>query len=425
MKRKEFLRNSAVVMLPALLNGFSVKAFGNHPLLQAALHNRADDSDRVLVIIQLFGGNDGLNTVIPVSHYRNYYHARPNIAIAEQKILSLKGVDSVGLHPSLSGLRDIYNEGKLAILHSVGYENPNFSHFRSSDIWMSASQSDQTLNTGWAARYLDELYPGYPAGYPGSSMQDPLAIQIGTATSFTFQGYRSPMGVNISNPENVYDLSHGFNDPVPATGAGEKLGFIREIAAKSQSYSQVIKAAADKVTLQKEYPDNNSLATQLKIVARLIKGGLKTKVYLVSYDGFDTHAQQVMAGDTAVGRHADLLKTVGDAIKAFQLDLEWLNIHRNVTGMTFSEFGRRISSNDSLGTDHGAAAPLFVFGAAVKGNMYGTPPEIADTVTNDDNIPMQIDFRQVYASLLEQWMTVPIPVSDKILSRQFQALKLF
>lgn len=194
------------------------------------------------------------------------------------------------------------------------------------------------------------------------------------------------------------------------------------MAEQSQAYSQVIKKAADRVALQAEYPGNNSLAGQLKIIARLIKCELKTKIYLASFDGFDTHAQQVNQGDTSTGMHADLLKTVGDAIMAFQKDLEFLHIKDRVLGMTFSEFGRRIASNDSLGTDHGSAAPLFIFGSKAKGNIYGKGPEIPGKVTHDNNLSMQTDFRAVYASVLSDWMRVSKQDITNLLFKEFESL---
>lgn len=215
---------------------------------------------------------------------------------------------------------------------------------------------------------------------------------------------------------------NGFSDTAPKTNGGKQLDFIRMVAQQSQAYSQVIKKAADRVTIQAEYPVNNPLAAQLKIIARLIKSDLKTKVYLASFDGFDTHAQQVNARDTSTGRHADLLKTVGDAVLAFQNDLEFLQIQDRVLGMTFSEFGRRIASNDSLGTDHGAAAPLFVFGSKVKGNIYGENPEIQSKVTLEDNLPMQTDFRRVYASVLQDWMKLSKEKISEILFKDYGSL---
>lgn len=424
MKRRKFITNTSAVILPALLNGFSVKIMGRENIFSSLLNYADEDSDRVLVLVQLFGGNDGLNTVIPIDNYSNYYKARKNIAIAENKILPVAGTKTFGFHPVLSGFRDLYNDGKLAILQSVGYPSPNYSHFRSSDIWMSGSDATQSLNTGWAGRYLNHLHPQYPDGYPNEKVQDPLAIQIGTATSFVFQGNKSPMAVNIADPENVYNLLNGFTDRAPQTNGGRQLDFIRLVAQQSQAYSQVIKKAAGRVTSQTEYPGNNSLAAQLKIIARLIKSGLKTKIYLASFDGFDTHAQQVNSIDTSTGRHADLLKTVGDAIKAFQNDLEFLQIQDRVIGMTFSEFGRRIASNDSLGTDHGAAAPLFVFGTKLRGNIYGISPEIPGNATHEDNLAMQTDFRKVYSTLLGDWMQVSKPELIQMLYKDYGTIPI-
>jgi uncharacterized protein (DUF1501 family) len=424
MKRRNFITNTSAVMLPALLNGFGVKVLGKENMLSSLLAGSGVETDRVLVLIQLFGGNDGLNTVIPINNYRNYYNARKNIAIEENKILRVNNNGDFGFHPVLTGFRELYNEGKFAILQSVGYPIPNFSHFTSSDIWMSGSDDSKSFNTGWAGRYLNHSHPDYPVNYPNEQSTDPLAIQIGTATSFVFQGNRSPMGVNIADPQNVYDLVNGFNDPVPETNGGHQLDFIRVLAKQTHTYSQVIRKAADKPVLQSIYPGNNSLGAQLKIIAKLIKSGLKTKIYLASFDGFDTHGQQVNPGDTATGRHADLLRTVGDAVKAFQNDLEFLHIQDRVLGMTFSEFGRRIASNDSFGTDHGAAAPLFIFGSKVKGNIYGKNPEIPDIVTHQDNLVMQTDFRKIYSTVLHDWMQVPGPQLIQMLYKDYGSLPI-
>lgn len=425
MKRRDFLRNGVpMAVLPALFGSIGVKAFGKTNMIDSLLRVTGTDNDHVLVIVQLFGGNDGLNTVIPLDVYSNYHNARPNIAIPENNVLRLDGTLRTGLHPSLTGLRDLYNNGKLAILQSVGMPDPSYSHFRASDIWESGSDSTQTLSTGWAGRYLSYEYPNYPVGYPNATVTDPLAIQVGAANSFALQGPAMPMGINIEDPSNVYNLTNGFTDALPGEHAGTALDFIRTIAQQTQTYSQVISAASDSVTQQAAYPVDNYLGEQLKIVARLIKGGLKTRVYMVSCDGFDTHSSQVVAGATTTGRHAVLLKEVGDAIKAFQNDLQFLGVEDKVMGMTFSEFGRRIKSNDSSGTDHGAAAPLFVFGKKVQGGILGDSPNIPATVTDEDNVPMQIDFRSVYSSVLQDWMCVPAQELNGMLLRNYQALPL-
>jgi uncharacterized protein (DUF1501 family) len=407
MKRREFLGKSAAVTLPALISGYSVKAFNENSPLVKALIGSTTDTDHVLVIVQLSGGNDGLNMVIPISTYSLYNAARTNIAIPEPKILKLNGYDKTGLHPSMTGLQTMYNESKLKVIQAVGYPTPNFSHFRATDIWMTASNSNQEVYTGWAGRYLNYEYPNFPNGYPNASMTDPLAIQIGSTASLTTQGPSVNLAMSITSATSFYQLINGTSDPVPATKAGKELSYVRNVAKQTQQYASTITAAAAKVTVQNPYPTNNSLADQLKIVARLVKGGLKTRVYMVSFGGFDTHSLQTTVADTTVGSHAVLLGKVSDAIKAFQDDLVYLGMEDRVVGMTFSEFGRRIKSNASTGTDHGAASPLFVFGKPVQAGVLGDNPTIPTVATVNDNVPMQYDFRSIYATLLEKWFCIP------------------
>jgi len=425
MKRKDFLRKAipAGVMLPSLINGIAFKAFGadkmmNH-LLAPSLNN-----DHVLVLVQLQGGNDGLNTVIPLEYFSEYVNARPNIYIPDNKVLSVSGSQKIGLNPAMTGLQNLSNNGMLKIIQSVGYDNPNFSHFTATDIWMSGSDSSQILNSGWAGRYLDAEFPNFPNGYPNTTMPDPLAIQIGSLSSFTSQGPSINMGMSISSTTNFYSLINGSSSSVPDTPAGKELSFIREINQQTQLYDSVVKTAAAKITQQATYPTSNSLADQLKIVARLIGGGLKTKIYMVSYGSFDTHAEQVVATDTTTGTHANLLGNVSNAIAAFQNDLKLLGVDDRVVGMTFSEFGRRIKSNASGGTDHGAAAPMFVFGKNVLGGVLGNTPQIPTNVTVNDNVPFQYDFRSVYASLLSNWLCVDDTELQLVLLKNFQQLPL-
>ncbi|MFN8250679.1 MAG: DUF1501 domain-containing protein [Ferruginibacter sp.] len=404
MKRRDFISKSAAVTLPAIIGGYSVKAYNaSSPLVQALLQGGGTNTDHVLVIIQLQGGNDGLNMVIPISTYNLYNAARNNIAIPEARILKLNGYDKTGLHPSMTGLQSMYNENKLKVIQAVGYPTPNFSHFRATDIWMTASNSTQEVYTGWAGRYLNYEYPNFPNGYPNTDVPDPLAIQIGSIASLTTQGPTVNMAMSITSATNFYQLINGTSDPVPATKAGKELSFIRTVAKQTQQYAGAITTAANKVTQQVTYPSNNSLADQLKIVARLIKGGLQTRIYMVSFGGFDNHSLQTTTTDTTTGTHATLLGRVSDAIAAFQNDLIFLGIEERVVGMTFSEFGRRIKSNSSVGTDHGAAAPLFVFGKPVQGGVLGDNPAIPANVTVNDNVPMQYDFRSIYSTLLQTW----------------------
>ncbi len=424
MKRKDFITKAGTgVLLPAFINGFSLKAFASSPLL-SALAQSAIDTDHVLVLVQLNGGNDGLNTVIPLDQYPNLSNARNNILIPQSAVLNLTGITGTGLHPSMTGLQSLYNDGKVKIIQGVSYPSPNYSHFRATDIWLTGSDANQYLSSGWAGRYLNYEYPNYPAGYPNTQMPDPLAIQIGSVMSTAFQGPAAGMGMSISDPTNFYNLVNGIQTPAPATPAGYELSYIRTVAQQTDQYASVITAAANNINQQVTYPSPNKLADQLKIVARLIAGGLKTRIYMVSYGGFDTHSGQVVSGSPATGAHAGLLQDVSDAIKSFMDDLAYLQIANRVIGMTFSEFGRRIISNNSLGTDHGAGAPMFIFGNQVQPGLLGTNPIIPSTVTASDNIAMQYDFRSVYATLLQDWFCVPSADLNSILLNNFQTLPL-
>lgn len=426
MKRRDFIRSTAPagIVFPALINGFTFKAFAESPLV-SALTQAPTETDHVLVIIQLNGGNDGLNMVIPIDQYDNLAIARSNIILPKNKILKLNGTSFTGLHPSMTGMQTLFNQEKLQIIQSVGYPQPNFSHFRATDIWLSASDSNQTINSGWAGRYLNEEYSNYPMGFPNTVMPDPLAIQIGSFVSPAMQGPAVNMGMAISDPVNFYNLINGIQGNAPNTRGGKELTYIRQIAQQTQQYGSVIKAAAAKVTKQfAGYPTGNSLADQLKIVARLIAGGLKTRIYMVSLGGFDTHAQQVNATAKETGNHANLLQKVSEGIKAFMDDLDFLGAQKRVIGMTFSEFGRRIKSNGSGGTDHGAAAPLFVFGHYAQNDVIGKSPTIPLITNTGDNVPMQYDFRSIYASILQQWFCVPDSTLENVMLKNFQNINV-
>ena len=427
MQRRDFIKNTAIagVMLPQFLNGFSVRAMAQSSLMPAIGHDLPND--RVLVLIQLIGGNDGLNTVIPVDQYGAYLEARSNIALPQNKILKLNGTDATALHPALIEMQQLFNEGKAGIVQAVSYPKPNFSHFRATDIWMTGSDSDKILNTGWAGRYLNDSFPGFPDKYPTETMPDPLAIQIGSVIASAFQGPAFPMGLAISNPANFYDLVEDKTETTPNTRWGDQLAYLEKVSQKTDQYAGVIKKAAQSITKQSDRypaPGKNQLADQLKIVARLVAGGLRTKVYLVSTGSFDTHAKQAESDDTTTGVHAQLLRRVSEAIGAFMDDLKGLNVSDRVIGMTFSEFGRRIKSNASGGTDHGAAAPVLYFGNAIKAGIIGTNPQLPTNATVNDNIAMQHDFRAVYATVLQQWLNLPPNDVQNVLMGQFPLLPM-
>ncbi len=426
MNRRDFIRKAVpVTALPFLLNGFPLRAYGRAPFLET-LVAAASATDRVLVLIQLGGGNDGINTVIPLNQDSAYMNVRPNIAIPLNSVLTLSDHLDVGLHPAMGGMKSLYDEGKLTIVQGVSYPNPNLSHFRATDIWLTASDSNVTLNTGWLGRYLEDEFPDYPND---PVMPDPLAIQIGAVVSFGLQGTARTMGIAIQSPDTFYQLVNagrgGGTDTAPDTPAGRELTYIREVAVQSQAYAGQVKVAADKAQNRSAlWPaaGQNTLADQLKIVSRLIAGGLKTRVYVVNLGGFDNHSAQVDVSDTRTGIHATLLGRLSTAMMAFQDDLRLLGVEHRVLGMTFSEFGRRVSSNASRGTDHGTAAPMFLFGQPVQPGVVGSNPSLTD-LTNG-NLKMQYDFRSVYASVLSQWFGVSNTDLQAILLKGFQQISV-
>lgn len=428
MKRRDFIKTAAPIGLtPFFVNGMSFKALAASPLL-SLLAQQSLNNGRVLVLIQLNGGNDGLNTVIPLDQYSALSAARSNVIIDENKVLKLNGTLNTGLHPAMTGLRNMYNDGLVSIVQDVGYPNPNFSHFRATDIWLTGSDSNQFLDSGWLGRFLDGQFPGYPTNYPNPDMPDPLALQIGSVISPALQGAQVNAGMAISNPDSFYQLLTGTTDPAPNTPAGHELTYIRLVAQQTDKYSKSIKDAAGKATNKSTlYPTSgNPLADQLKIVARLVAGGLKTPIYMVNIGGFDTHAAQVNAtGGNETGAHATLLQRVSEAIYAFQDDLKLLGVDDKVAGMTFSEFGRRIKSNAGLGTDHGAAAPLIVFGKGVNPGVVGNSPTIPSNVSVNDNVPMQNDFRSVYTSVLTDWFEISPSEINLVMLNNYAVLPIF
>ncbi|MBI4548257.1 MAG: DUF1501 domain-containing protein [Ignavibacteriae bacterium] len=410
MKRRDFLKRTVPVsVLPFFIGGFTFRAYGRSALLDS-LVRAGVETDRVLVLVQLNGGNDGLNTVIPLDQYTAIMNARDNIAIPENQVIPL--VNNAGLHPAMGDMKILFNEKKLCIVRGVGYPNPNLSHFRGTDIWLTASDANQTLTSGWLGRYLDQEFPDYPDGYPNTVAPDPLALQIGSVVSLGLQGPTVSMGMAITSPTSFYQLITGGVDEAPNTPAGHELTFIRQVALQTQQYATSIKAAAGNGNnLSPLYPaaGQNALADQLKIVAQLISGGLKTRIYVVNIGGFDTHSDQV---DETF------------AIHAFQDDLRLLGVEHRVIGMTFSEFGRRIKSNASFGTDHGTSAPLFVFGKNVRPQIIGTNPVLPLNATQSDNLEMQFDFRSVYASILRDWFGVSQAALEAVLLKNFASLPI-
>lgn len=425
MDRRDFVRMSSLLGTGVLLklNGISLFAAEPSGLLQKLA--KSSLNDKILVLIQLHGGNDGLNMVIPINQYGLYYNLRPNIAIPSSGTRPYITLDAnlpdnkqVGLHPDMVGTKAMYDAGNLAIVQNVSYENMNGSHFRSRDIWYMGGDYNEYFNSGWMGRYLDHYYPGYPTNYPNSDVPDPLALEIGTGVSLAFHRNQGiPAGLSIQNPDAFYDLinSVGADPPVnfPDTHAGDEIEYIMQIERQSNNYAERLRDVYDAgANSGVVYPDlypyiapsgslNNPLAPQLKIVSRLISGGIGTKIFLCRIGGFDTHANQVVNNNTTMGAHAALLYHISSAVKAFYDDLANLGLADRVLTMTFSEFGRRAASNASYGTDHGNAAPMMIYGTCLNPGVYGTNPDLQNL--EYENIPLQYDYRQVFSSVVKDW----------------------
>ena len=419
MKRRSFLRTGSALSLPFFLNGIPIRSMA----MPSAFSGMNGDSDKILILIQLNGGNDGLNTMIPLDVYDNLANVRENIILPENSLISITGDNA--FHPSLAGMVDLFDNAKLNVVQSVGYPNQNRSHFRSTDIWSTGSAADEYLSTGWMGRYFQNRFPDYPNNYPSNDCPDPFALTLGSIVSETCQGISSNYSLAVTNPNDLFQLPEGAGgNPDLSTCYGYELDFVRNAILQTNAYADRITETYDSGNNIAAYPDDNRLANQLKTVAKLISGGSQTRVYIVSQGGYDTHANQTMADDPLMGDHANLLKNLSDAMSAFQKDLTELGIEERVVGMTFSEFGRQIKSNDGVGTDHGDAAPLFVFGSCVNPGIIGDNPDIPAQVQTQTGVPMQYDFRSVYGSILMDWFEVPEAEIKEILYDDFQYIPM-
>lgn len=401
------MRTTGALSLPAVLAGHpAANPLGFFtPFLNP-------DNDRVLVLIRLSGGNDGLNTLIGMDQLANLRQVRPNVALTAAQTLSLDATH--GLHPAMGGMRDLYQNDLLGIVQSVGYPNQNRSHFRSTDIWSTASAANETLTTGWFGRYLETDHPGYPEDYPNAQFPYPLAMTMGNVVSATCQGTETNLSVVVNDPFNYLYIAPGGDTPVPDNCYGQEVRYVRGLIGQSNAYGEVVQDAANAGNTLSTTYTSGKLSQQLRNIARLISGGLGTKIYVATIGSFDTHSGQVTNGDATTGPHAELLAELATGVAAFQEDLEALGVADRVLGMTFSEFGRRIRSNQSNGTDHGDAAPLFLFGNCVQGGILGDNPAIDTQVDQNTGVPMQYDFRDVYGSVLQDWFDTPNSVVQSV-----------
>jgi uncharacterized protein (DUF1501 family) len=420
LNRRDFIKLSSIATasLPIALSGFPIFAKE-----KPAAYQFSTENDNILVLIQLQGGNDGLNTVFDLNQYDNLQNVRSNIIIPENDLLTVNG--TTRFHPSMSGLKAIWDQEKLGVIQNVGYPDQNRSHFRSTDIWNSASSVNDYISSGWIGRFFDVNHATFPENYPNENNPDPFAITIGRVVSETCQGINSNFSMALEDPENPGTALVSNTGNIPDNCYGDALGFVNDTIKQTNAYAEVIKNASSSGNNLSTKYNNSSLSEKLKQVAKLISGGLKTKVYVVQLGGFDNHDNQVVEGVTKTGKHADLLEQLSDAMAAFQDDLKLLNIEDKVLGMTYSEFGRRIRSNAGLGTDHGTAAPLFVFGNCAKNQVLGDAPEIDTQVDEKEGVQMQFDFRNIYSTILTDWLGATKQESTSILFDEFDALPLF
>ncbi len=376
----------------------------------------APERDRgILVIVQLAGGNDGLNTVIPFED-AHYYRLRPTLAIDKKDVLRLSG--TLGLHPGCAELNALFHEGRLGIVQNVGYPNPNRSHFRSTEIWESASDSDRFVSTGWIGRFLDNTCSGAP-GIPANGAEpDPLAVHLGSEVPQSFLAAPTPSPFarhpallrRRGGKDNLKFLETLVNESAGADPDGhDNNSFLKQTMMDALVTEKRVQRVLSGYKPGAAYPGNN-FAQSLRNVAGLIAAGLSTRVYFVSLGGFDTHYNQAVT-------HQNLMRTLSQGLAAFQKDLDAHGLSDQVVTMTFSEFGRRPMENESKGTDHGTAAPLFVMGSKIKGGLHGTPPSL-DLKRNQD-LSFSTDFRQVYATVLDRWFDCP---TDAILGKTYHPL---
>ncbi len=419
MKRRNFLKATSAMSLPFFVGGTPFTAVGKNKLFDVI----GEGNDKVLVLVQLQGGNDGLSSVIPLDQYDNLANVRQNILVSESSIIKIS--DTVGLHPNMAELKNIWDDAKLGILQGVAYPNQNRSHFRSTDIWNTASEPDEFLTTGWMGRYFGLNHNDFPEGYPNNDCPDPFALTIGTIVSETCQGTISNFSLAVTDPFNPGTVNLGEPGDALNNCYGREVDFVRDIARQTNAYSDTIKAAANAGNnISTKYGDDNLLAQKLKTVARLISGGLQTKIYVVQLGGFDLHSNQVIDGNPQAGNQSNLMRILSDGLCAFQEDLVQLGVDDRVVGMTYSEFGRRIRSNQSNGTDHGTAAPIIVFGSCINPGIIGDNPEIDPQVGINEGVPMQYDFRSVYATMLMDWFDIPEDKVREVLFDDFQYLPL-
>lgn len=392
MKRKSFIQLGSLATASLMLPKF-LKALENPVMVPPG--------NKVLVVLQLSGGNDGLNTVIPITN-DIYYRERPAIGISKKEALALTG--DAGLNPALETFKDLYDDGSLAILNSVGYPNPDRSHFRSMDIWQSASNSHEYIYSGWLGRYLDAQCKGCD--------KPTQALEIDDVLSLALKG-NELSGLAFKDPRRLYNTSNErfYKDINAAHHAGEEtVDYLYKTMSQAISSADYVFEQSKARPSSETYP-GTELGRSLKTISSLILSDINTKVYYLSLGSFDTHVNQE-------GQQKRLFTELNEAVKAFTYDLKKNNRFQDVLLMTFSEFGRRVSQNDSNGTDHGTANNMFFISGGLKQKgLLNTLPDL--TNLNDGDLKHTVDFKNVYATVLNKWLGTN---DKKILGKEYEHL---
>jgi uncharacterized protein (DUF1501 family) len=413
MKRRNFIKLSASASVLTLLPTEVFALFNS-----AGMTTCPNVNAKKIVLIQLSGANDGLNTVVPLNQYDTYATLRPNIKLnnvgENHGILNLDSTllleNQIGLHPSLTGFKSLYDSGFMRVIQGVGYPLQDKSHFKSTDLWLNGgdgTSENNLLNSGWIGRFLESYYSNF------LNAKFPLGIQLGSSdNSLGFHGeIEHGMSININgqNPAGFYSVINGLGGTpptsIPNSEYGNLVRYIIEKDGETNIYAQSISTAfsSGKNSEAVTYP-STSLANQLKSVARFISGGLETKVYLLKIGGFDTHNIQVATNTTThLGTHANLLNQISEAIKCFITDLNNQNLGDDVIAVPFSEFGRKAGENGNLGTDHGEIAPMFVFGKSINPGVSGTNINLSEAIlaNNYQVQTVQYDYRRVFSTILQ------------------------
>ena len=412
MKRRNFIQLTTTASALSLLPTEVFALFKS-----AGMDTCPNVNGKKIVLIQLSGANDGLNTVVPINQYDAYAALRPNIKLSNSGASGIINLDTtlplanqVGLHPSLTGFKSLYDSGLMRLIQGVGYPIQDKSHFKSTDLWLTGGDgtpANNLLDSGWVGRFLENYYANF------LTANFPLGIQLGSSeNSLGFHGeeeHGMSLNINGQDPAGFYSVVNGLGGIAPSTipnsEYGDLIQYILDNDTSTNTYAQTISAAFNAGSNSVTYP-NTSLANQLKSVARFISGGLQTKVYLVKIGSFDTHNLQVASNTTShLGTHAGLLAQLSDAVNSFITDLNNQNMGDDVLAVTFSEFGRKAGENGNLGTDHGEIAPMFVFGSSLNGGISGTNINLAEAVSGNNYQvqTVQHDYRRVFGTILQDW----------------------